>query len=175
MAGIILISGIWSCSADLDSLPEFMSELEVSGKVYDFDDPAGSGVEDMMIVLSSYEAGDQSFKFPISRDTAYSDASGTFRIRTIAMSEGWMFRLSAKDSRQDRPHGTYSLTSTFDPVLHIEFNRNTFDENTGAYRIEVPVPVTRKFRASLPEMTVSQIFPSVSRQCFGEQPTSLVN
>ena len=145
MAGIILISGIWSCSADLDSLPEFMSELEVSGKVYDFDDPAGSGVEDMMIVLSSYEAGDQSFKFPISRDTAYSDASGSFRIKAVAMSEGWVFRLSAADAVKERPGGQYRLAPAFDPVLHIEFNRNTFDEDTGVYRMgNIAVPVTRE-------------------------------
>ena len=143
VAGIVIISGISSCVGEA-AVPEFMSGLEVTGKVYDYDLPDDPGVKDVMVVLSSYETEDKGFKFPIDRDTAYSDASGTFRIRTIAMSEGWMFRLSAKDCRQDRPHGTYSLTSTFDPVLHVEFNRNTFDENTGAYRIEVPMPVTRK-------------------------------
>ena len=144
VAGIVIISGISSCVGEA-AVPEFMSGLEVTGKVYDYDLPDDPGVKDVMVVLSSYETEDKGFKFPIDRDTAYSDASGSFRIKAVAMSEGWVFRLSVADAVKERPGGQYRLAPAFDPVLHIEFNRNTFDEDTGVYRMgNIAVPVTRE-------------------------------
>lgn len=140
-----MLSGISSCS-DKDSVPEFMSELEVTGKVYDYDISDANGVKDMMVVLSSYETEDRNFEFPITRDTAYSDVSGFFRIRAVTMSNGWKFRLSASDVSKERPDGPYRLAPAFDPVLHIEFNRNTFDSEAGVYRMDnIAVPVTRGY------------------------------
>ena len=141
MAGIILLSCLHSCAEDASDVA-FIGELEVTGTVYD--DNSDSGVGDMMVILSSYESDDINFKFPIARDTSYTDDSGFFSIRTRAMSEGWTFRLAVKDNMPSRPGGQYRLTSRFDPILHIEFGKHMIDSE-GVYRMDnIPVPVTRE-------------------------------
>ena len=146
VAGVLMISSFISCSEELAG-HEFIGGLEISGKVYDydFDTPENKGVEDIMLVLSSYESEDRSFKFPLTRDTAYSDASGSFRIKAVTMSEGWKFRLSAEDVQTGRPGGVYHMAPAFNPVLHIEFNRHAYDSEAGVYRMDnIAVPVTKE-------------------------------
>ena len=142
---VAVLASLAGCMKDSDAdMAVFMSEIEISGKVYDFDSGAFSGVENMMVVLSSFETEDRLCEYPISRDTAYTDHAGAFSIETVCMSEGWKLRLTAKDNMSDRPGGSYHLTSAYDPILHVEFNRHTFDPESGVYRMDsVSVPVTR--------------------------------
>ncbi len=141
LAGPVMVL---SC-ADADKEPPyFRGELEVSGTVYDDSDPARSGVGDMMVVLTSYEDDDTQYMFPIARDTAYTSSTGEFIIRTMSMSSGWIFKLTAKDNLPSREGGTYSISASYDPVLYVEFNKHSFDREEGIFRINsIAIPVTR--------------------------------
>lgn len=126
-----------SCSQD-DGHEEFMGEMEITGKVYDYETSAG--VSDIRVILSSYESEDQSFSVPLSEDFAFSDKSGAFRLKTVAMSKGWKYRLAVRDDLQSRPGGSYHISSNFDPVLHVEFDRHSLVD--GVFRLDnIPVPV----------------------------------
>ena len=97
---VAVLASLAGCMKDSDAdVGVFMSEVEISGKVYDFDSGAFSGVENMMVVLSSFETEDRLCEYPISRDTAYTDHAGAFSIETVCMSEGWKLRLTAKPQK----------------------------------------------------------------------------
>ena len=54
---VAVLASLAGCMKDSDAdMAVFMSEIEISGKVYDFDSGAFSGVENMMVVLSSFES-----------------------------------------------------------------------------------------------------------------------
>lgn len=142
-AGIFLFLCACSCAEEKDT-DALTGELRITGTVYDYDDPE-SGISDIMVVLSSYEAGDRNFKFPIVSDTTYTDDSGAFVLRAASVRESWKYRLTARDTMLTRPGGTYHATSAFNPVLHVEFNRHSYDAAEGVYRMDnVNIPVTRK-------------------------------
>lgn len=135
---------LFSCAEKDAEVPYFMGDIEVSGMVYDDSDPLRSGVGDIMVVLTSYEDGDTGYQFPLGRDTAYTSASGEFLIRTMSMSDGWNFRITVKDNLPSREGGPYSISASYDPVLHIEFNKHSFDKEEGIFRISsISIPVTR--------------------------------
>ena len=56
------------------------------------------------------------------------------------MSKGWKYRLAVRDDLQSRPGGSYHISSNFDPVLHVEFDRHSLVD--GVFRLDnIPVPV----------------------------------
>ena len=90
-AGILALSlSVASCSREA-AVPDEMGELEIEGKIYDYDlDSSDDGVEGMVVVLSAF-GDDDGYCYDIGRDTT--DASGFFSMRTVSKIEGRKFRL----------------------------------------------------------------------------------
>ena len=140
-AGILALSlSVASCSREA-AVPDEMGELEIEGKIYDYDlDSSDDGVEGMVVVLSAF-GDDDGYCYDIGRDTT--DASGFFSMRTVSKIAGRKFRLGVEDAVESRPGGSYHVSSEFDPVLHVSFNPHSFDEEERVCKLYVPVPVTR--------------------------------
>lgn len=123
-------------------MEDFMSRIEITGTVYDFD--TKDGVADMMVILTSYDFMDTGYAYPVHRDTAYSGGDGTYSIVSRSMSNGWNFRVTVKDNVPDREGGNYSASSSDDPVIHVEFNEHIFDSEAGIFRIgPIDIAVSR--------------------------------
>ena len=114
-----VVPSLSCCMSDAD-IPGHMSDVIISGTVFDYDNR--SGVADMKIVFTAYESGDTSFEYPISEDVACTGADGSYSINTVSMTDGWKFRITVSDNDPERPGGGYVLSSSFDPVLHVELN-----------------------------------------------------
>lgn len=136
-----VVPSLSCCMSDAD-IPGHMSDVIISGTVFDYDDR--SGVADMKIVFTAYESGDTSFEYPISEDVACTGTDGSYSINTVSMTDGWKFRITVSDNDPERPGGGYVLSSSFDPVLHVELNRHSFDKESSGFRIgPVDIPVAR--------------------------------
>ena len=135
-----------SCMAEdaFSEMDGFMSEVEFSGTVYDYDTAEGVGVGNMMVVLTSYDVSDKNFSYPIYRDTTYTGMNGSYCIRLMSRSTGWNFRATVKDNFPDREGGCYSMLSSYDPLLHVEFKEYSFDKDAGIFRFDgIDIPVSR--------------------------------
>ena len=139
-----MICCLSSCS-NKDADPGFMNDVEFSGVVYDIDNP-DSGVGNILVIFTSYEEDeDPAFEFPIIRDTARTSASGEFSLRTVCERDGWIFRISIADAEKDRPGGEYGLSPHFDPEIHVELAKHSFDYGEKIFRVDnIVVPLMRE-------------------------------
>ena len=122
-AGILALSlSVASCSREA-AVPDEMGELEIEGKIYDYDlDSSDDGVEGMVVVLSAF-GDDDGYCYDIGRDTT--DASGFFSMRTVSKIEGRKFRLGVEDAVCSP---TFTIINEYrtrdgEPVYHFDFYR----------------------------------------------------
>lgn len=119
-----------SCAKMADELAADNLEIgtvSISGGV--FDRVSGQPVEDITIILSSYNVDDKSMKFPVASDTTYTDASGGYEVSLTTLSS-FNFAITAADNAGNRPGGNYATEKI---QMFISFSDSSFDEDSSIY------------------------------------------